>query len=231
MIQYEMTISFTPEHFTSAGVIKASALQYVFQEIGGAHAGSAGMGITEMVRDGMMWAVTKIRYRLYGQLHSNTQYRLVSYPRPHRGMLYQRDYQIFTADDAQLLCEGISQWCIMDFNSRRIIRVNKDFVGEFDTNKILPDGFPRFRPDVLTPAGSYTITVSDLDGNDHTNNCRYADMVEQVLPNVSPADFTINFARETRLGDVIELFTSVTPEGKTIVSGSIDGETVFSALV
>ena len=34
-----------------------------------------------------------------------------------------------------------------------------------------------------------------------------------------------------QLGDVIELFTSVTPEGKTIVSGSMDGETVFSALV
>ena len=230
MIKHERIIRFSSEAFSEGG-IRPSALQYEFQEIGGEHAGSAGMGIAEMVADGHMWAVTKIRYVLHGDLAPDTDYHLVTYPRPKRGMLYQRDYQIFTADDAQLLCEGISQWCIMDFNSRRIIRVNKDFVGEFDTNPILPDGFPRFRPDVLTPAGSYTITVSDLDGNNHTNNCRYADMVERALPNVSPADFTINFARETRLGDVIELFTSVTPEGKTIVSGSMDGETVFSALV
>ena len=230
MIQYEMTISFTPEHFTPAGVIKASALQYVFQEIGGAHAGSAGMGITEMVRDGMMWAVTKIRYRLYGQLHPNTQYRLVSYPRPHRGMLYQRDYQIF-AEDGTHLVDGISQWCIMDFVSRKILRTGKDFVGEFNTDPILPEGFGRFRPGELTSAGTYTITESDLDGNNHTNNCRYADMVELVIPEGAGTDFIINFAKETRLGDVVELFTSPAEDGKVIVSGMVDGQNVFSALI
>ena len=229
MIQHERIIRFAPEAFNETG-IRPSALQYEFQEIGGEHAASAGMGVPEMTADGQMWVVTKIRYILHGSLHPDTDYRLVTYPRPKRGMLYQRDYQIFTMDGV-LLCEGISQWCIMDYNTRRIVRANKDFVGEFNTEPILPTGFPRFRPDVLIPAGSYTVTEADLDGNNHTNNCRYADMAEQVLPNISPAEFNINFARETRLGDVIELFTSVTPDGKTIVSGSIEGENVFSALI
>ena len=230
MIQYEMKISFTPDHFTSAGVIKASALQYVFQEIGGAHAGTAGMGIVEMVRDGMMWAVTKVKYRLYGQLHPHIEYRLVSYPRPHRGMLYQRDYQIFDPDGNHLV-DGISQWCIMDFVSRKILRTGKDFVGEFNTDPILPEGFGRFRPTELTPADTYTITEADLDENNHTNNCRYADMVELLYPDAASHDFSINFAKETRLGDVIELFTSPPEEGKAIVSGMVDGQTVFSALI
>ena len=230
MIKHERIIRFAPEAFSEGG-IRPSALQYEFQEIGGEHAGMAGMGIAEMVADGQMWVVTKIRYVLHGSLTPDTDYRLVTYPRPKRGMLYRRDYQIFTMDDDRLLCEGISQWCIMDYNTRRILRTDKDFVGEFNTTPILPEGFPRFRPDGLTPASSYTITESDLDGNNHTNNCRYADMVEQVLPNCSPADFVINFAKETRLGDVIELFTSTTEDGKTIVSGSTEGQNVFSALV
>ena len=230
MIQYEMTISFAPEHFTSAGIIKASALQYVFQEIGGAHAGTAGMGITEMVRDGLMWAVTKVRYRLYGQLQPNTAYRLVSYPRPHRGMLYQRDYQIFAQDGTHLV-DGISQWCIMDFVSRKILRTGKDFVGEFNTEPILPEGFSRFRATELIPAGTYTITEADLDANNHTNNCRYADMVELVVPESASHDFSINFSKETRLGDVIELYTSVTEQGRTIVGGNVDGQSVFTALL
>ena len=229
MIKHRRIIRFSADAF-SAGGIRPSALQYEFQEIGGEHAASAGMGIAEMSADGHMWVVTKIRYRLYGSLSPDTDYHLVTYPRPKRGMLYQRDYQIFAMDGTKL-CEGISQWCIMDYTTRRILRTNKDFVGDFDTNPILSEGFPRFRPDVLTPAGSYTITAADLDGNNHTNNCRYADMVEQVIPNCSPADFSINFARETRLGDVIELFTSATADGKTIVSGNIDGQNVFSALV
>lgn len=230
MITHETTVSFTPEMFSSAGVIKASALQYVFQEIGGEHAGAHGMGITEMVSEGLMWAVTKVKYRLYGQLQPNTDYRLVTYPRPKRGMLYQRDYQIFDMDGKHL-ADGISQWCIMDFVSRKIIRTAKDFVGEFYTVPILPEGFERFRPTELTPAGTYVITESDLDGNNHTNNCRYADMVEVALPNGTGTDFSITFSKETRLGDTVELFTSPAEGGKTIVSGMVDGQNVFSALV
>ena len=230
MIQHESTISFTPDLFSSAGIIKASALQYVFQEIGGEHAGANGMGITEMVSEGLMWAVTKVKYRLYGQLQPNTDYRLVTYPSPKRGMLYQRDYQIFDKDGKHL-ADGISQWCIMDFVSRKIVRTAKDFVGEFYTVPILPEGFERFRPTELTPAGTYVITESDLDGNNHTNNCRYADMVEVALPKGTGNDFSITFSKETRLGDTVELFTSPAADGKIIVSGMVAGQNVFSALV
>jgi len=230
MIQHETTISFTPDLFSSAGIIKASALQYVFQEIGGEHAGANGMGITEMVSEGLMWAVTKVKYRLYGQLQPNTDYRLVTYPRPKRGMLYQRDYQIFDKDGKHL-ADGISQWCIMDFVSRKIVRTAKDFVGEFYTVPILPEGFERFRPTELTPAGTYVVTENDLDGNNHTNNCRYADMVEVALPKGTGNDFSITFSKETRLGDTVELFTSPAADGKIIVSGMVAGQNVFSALV
>lgn len=229
MITHERIIRFTPDAFLD-GHIRPSALQYEFQEIGGEHAGSAGMGFKEMTDEGLMWVVTKVRYRLYGPLQPDTDYRLVTFPRPRRGMLYQRDYQIFAIDGTHL-CDGISQWCIMDYNTRRIVRAAKDFTGEFYSTPILPEGFVRFRAEELTPAGSYTITEADLDGNNHTNNCRYADMVEQALPNTAATDFSINFAKETRLGDVITLFTSPAENGKTIVSGSVDGQNVFSALI
>lgn len=230
MITHETTVSFSSDQFSPAGIIKASALQYVFQEIGGEHAGAHGMGIPEMVSEGLMWAVTKVRYRLYGQLRPDTDYRLVTYPRPRRGMLYQRDYQIFD-QTGNHLADGISQWCIMDFVSRRIVRCDKDFVGEFSPIPILPEGFERFRPGALTPAGTYIITESDLDGNNHTNNCRYADMVELALPGQTGMDFSITFSKETRLGDTVALFTSPTADGKMIVSGMVDGQNVFSALV
>ena len=230
MIKHQRTISFTPDQFTAAGVVKASALQYEFQEIGGEHAGSVGMGLNEMVSEGLMWAITKVKYRLYGKLQPNTEYRLDTYPRPKRGMLYQRDYQIFDSEGTHL-ADGISQWCIMDFTSRKIVRTNKDFVGEFYDVPILPEGFERFRADTLTPAGSYLITETDLDGNDHTNNCRYADMVEVAVPRGTGTDFSITFAKETRLGETVELFTSPAADGRIIVSGMVDGQNVFSALV
>jgi len=229
MITYEMPISFSPADFCENGTIKASALQYVFQEIGGTHAELLGLGFDAMMQDNQIWVITKLKYRLLNPLQPNTPYRLVTFPKPHRGLLYQRDYKIFDNAD-NLMCIGISQWCVMDYNTRKIVRTNKDFRGEFCTEVLFPEGFDRFRPGELTPAGTYTITTSDLDSNAHTNNCRYADMVEQVLPGQSGADFSITFAHETRLGDNISLFTS--PAGDhTIVCGMADDQTVFSALV
>lgn len=229
MITYEMPISFTPDQFTSSGTVKASALQYVFQEIGGIHAEQLGLGFDAMMADNQIWVVTKLKYRLFSQLQPGVEYRLVTFPKPHRGMLYQRDYKIFDSAD-NLSVIGISQWCVMDYTTRKIVRTNKDFDGEFCTEVLFPEGFERFRPGQLDPAGTYTITQSDLDHNAHTNNCRYADMVEQVLPGQSGTDFSITFAHETRLGDTINLFTS--PAGDhTIVCGMVDDQTVFSALV
>ncbi len=229
MITYEMPISFSSEHFTSGGTVKASALQLVFQEIAGIHAQELGLGFEAMMRDNQIWVLTKLKYRLLAPLQPHTPYRLVTFPKPHRGLLYQRDYKIFD-EQGTLLVMGISQWCVMDYTTRKILRTGKDFTGEFNTEVLFPEGFDRFRPGDLTHAGSYTITQADLDGNAHTNNCRYADMVEQVLPGQAAADFSVTFAHETRLGDVIELFTS--PFGDhTIVCGMVEGQTVFSALI
>lgn len=229
MITYEMPVSFSPDKFTADGTIKFSALQFVLQDIGGIHAEQLGLGYEAMMRDNQIWVITKLKYRLLGPIRPDTRYRLVTFPKPHRGILYQRDFKLMDTDGT-VLAIAISQWCVMDFTTRKVLRTGKDFQGEFCDEVLFPEGFDRFRAKELTPAGTYTITESDLDGNDHTNNCRYADMVEQVLPGRSAADFSITFAYETRLGDVIHLFTS--PGGdRTIVSGVVDGQTVFSALV
>lgn len=230
MITHEMNVRFSPDQFMPDGTVKASALQFVFQDIGGIHAQLLGLGYEAMMKDNQIWVITKLKYRLLGSILPDTDYRLVTYPKPHRGILYQRDFQLFNSAH-ELVAIGISQWCVMDYVTRKVLRTNKDFEGEFNTEVLFPEGFDRFRPGVLTPAGSYTITESDLDRNNHTNNGRYADMVEIVLPGRSCTEFSITFAKETRLGDTIALFTSPAENGKTIVCGMVDDQTVFSALV
>lgn len=230
MISHEMIVSFSPDQFTRSGVVKPSALQFAFLNIASTHAELLGLGYEAMLKDNQIWVITKLKYRLLGTIAPDADYRLVTYPKPKRGILYQRDFQLFNAAD-ELVAMGISQWCIMDYVTRKVVRTNKDFEGECNTDVLFPEGFDRFRPGELTPAGSYTITEADLDGNNHTNNGRYADMVELVLPDYAGTEFSITFAKETRLGDVIELFTSPGESGKTIVCGTVDRQTVFTALI
>ncbi len=227
MIIYEHNITFTPDKFTPAGELRAAALQYEFQNIGAIHAELLGLGFEPMMADGQIWVITKLKTRITGTIRPDTTYRLVTYPKPKRGMLYQRDFRLLDGEDT--IAIGMSQWCIVDFVTRKVLRTDKDFKGEFCTDVLFPEGFDRFRPGRLTPAGSYTITEIDLDGNNHTNNNRYAHMVELVLPGHTGRDFSITFARETRLGDVIALFTSPGEAGKMIVTGKLGEETVFTA--
>ena len=69
------------------------------------------------------------------------------------------------------------------------------------------------------------MTAEDLDENDHTNNCRYADMALELLGIESVRELTMNFASETRLGDEIELYRG--PDG--VAAGKHNGNLVFAA--
>lgn len=230
MISHEITVRFGPEQFTPAGVVKASALQSAFQDIATTHANLLGLGYLDLMQDNQIWVITKLKYRLLVPILPDTAYRLVTFPKPKRGILYQRDFLLLDAQGERVAL-AISQWCMMDYTTRKILRTAKDFQGETSEEVLFPEGFERFRPTQLTPAGRYTVTPSDLDGNNHTNNCRYADMVELVLPDQAGSEFSITFSKETRLGDEISLFTSPGENGKTIVCGTVDGQTVFSALL
>ena len=56
-------------------------------------------------------------------------------------------------------------------------------------------------------AGAHTVTEEDLDINCHVNNCRYADMTSEILDRNDFQSFTINFLKETVVGDRIDMFT------------------------
>ena len=228
MISDELTVRFTADDFTENGCLKPSSLQQVFQDIAQQHSAREGLGYEAMLEKNLIWIITKLRYMVLFHPDPDTDYRLVTYPRPKKGMLYFRDFYLYDTD-GNLYLKAISQWCVMDYSSRRIVRTPFDFQGEFTTQEAIPDGFQRFVPGELTPAGEYHITEKDLDGNNHTNNCRYGDMVLQVLPDHIGNELSITFSKETRLGDTIRLFTC--PHGEqTLVCGKKDDDLIFTAL-
>ena len=81
-------------------------------------------------------------------------------------------------------------------------------------------------------AGVHIVTEEDLDINCHVNNCRYADMTSDVLGRNDYQSFTINFLRETVIGDRIDLLTERAEDGGDIVVGMLKDESVvFQAKV
>ena len=224
IIKYVRPLRFAPSDFTPEGAIRPFVLLHIFQDVAGTHAAQNGMGFDDLIRQNLIWVITKLKYKILSPLRPDMDYRLESYPRRSGSLIYDRDFYILDSDGRELVIAS-SQWCVVDFVTRHVAQTGLDFPGEYTTRVALPEGIERLRPRDLTPAGCHTVTAEDLDANEHTNNCRYADMALQVLGLDSASTFTISFANETRLGDEIELYTA--PGG--VAAGKHDDAGVFTA--
>lgn len=230
MLMLEESISFTDRDFDENGNIKASSLMYAFQEIASDHAASLGFGFDDLIKQDLIWVLSKLKFRVNGALQKDTVYRLQTYPRPKKGVTFFRDYYILGENDI-VLAEGTAYWCIINFKTRKVERTKVDFDGTYIDHEPFENGIERFRinEDELISIGSHKVTEDDLDENEHVNNCRYADMVENVL--AGHTMFSIYFSKEARMGDEILLYKEEI-NGDTIVAGKLpDGMGVFQAKV
>lgn len=223
-IQYTMPLRFDGADFTASGNIRASAILHAFQDIAKEHAASAGLGFDELIARNLIWVITRSRFRVLGRLAPETEYTLLSFPRRTGSLIYDRDFHIRSASGEELAV-GTSQWCIVNFATRHVERTGLDFTGTYNPEAAMPDGIERIRPRDLAFVSRHTVTREDLDENEHTNNCRYADMALKVLGREAVGELTMNFASETRLGDEIELYSG--PGG--VAAGKRGDVLVFAA--
>ncbi len=223
-IHYTLPLRFSASDFTASGKIRASSVLHAFQDIAKAHATAAGLGFDVLMARNLIWVITRSRFRVLGELVPDVEYTLLSYPRRTGSLIYDRDFHILSPGGEELVV-GASQWCVVNALTRHVEQTDVDFQGIYNPEPAIPEGIRRIRPKDLTPVSRHRVTEADLDENDHTNNCRYADMALEVLGLESVRELTMNFDSETRLGDEIELFTA--PNG--VAAGKKDGALVFSA--
>lgn len=247
MISFQMDFVLEPGHFDESGNIKASHLLYLFQKIAADHATHLGIGFQEMIQKNLIWVIAKLRYRLNGKLLPNTAYKLITYPKPRRALSYQRDYYIYAATPSaadpgttqpgvtqpgteQPVAVATSQWCILNFQTRKIEPYEYCFDGETSTAEPFADAYPRIRPKSPVPAGSHTVLPEDLDENEHTNNSRYADLFCSAAGRSDLKEMTIHFQKESRLGDEILLFREEGDGTVTVIGKTNAGENIFQAV-
>ena len=230
MLEYGQKMSFGEKDFKGNGKIKSSALMYAFQEVASAHVDTLNLGFDDMIEAGHIWVMTKLRFKIYEDFSPQCQYDVRTYPKKKRGATFYRDYYVFD-DNGVVMAAGMSQWCIINFKTRRIERTDIDIEGDCTDKVPFEDGIGKIKCDSLVCCGNHKVIGTDIDKNGHTNNCRYADMADMVLDSSDYNDFTIHFSKETRMGDEILLFNGYSQDdGAFTATGKLeDGTLVFQA--
>lgn len=223
MIEYKMEIPLKKEDFDETGKIRASSLLFFFQEAAARHADLLGVGFDYMIQKGRIWIITKLRFRVERPMDPKGSYYVKTCPRQKKSRVCPRDYYIYS-QDGTLMVTGTTLWSVMDHESRKLERVDFEYEGVLSETAPFADGFPRFHMKEPESAGSYTITEADLDVNDHTNNCRYADLVCSTSKIRDITELSIQFSKDTRLGDRIQLFREAVPGGELICGSKSRGE-------
>lgn len=230
MLKMIRELVFKESDFDSDGNIKASSLMYEFQEIAAEHATKLGLGIDYMMANNVIWVMTKLRFKVNRKLRPGVTYILETYPRPRKGITFFRDYYIYSKESGNiedLDAAGSSQWCVINFETRKIERRKVDFDGDFIDHEIFEDGIHKIHSENPALAGKHIVAETDMDVNNHMNNCRYADMIEDITGTRWYKDFTIHFSKEAVLGEEILLYTEPSDEEGVVVTGKLEDDTLL----
>jgi acyl-ACP thioesterase len=149
-----------------------------------------------------------------------------------------RDFE-FRDNDAHVIIAGTSSWLIVNDKNRP--QIPSHICEEIPLNK---DERSMFRnpskidiPKEQERCFNITVRRTDIDMNNHTNNVRYFDWITDCLALKGIEEHHIykvelNFLRESKEGDALDIFYAQHDKETHIVSGTNqDGKPVFVSKV
>jgi len=199
------------------GKLSLSPLFDYFQDIASDHAVRLGYGRNELMRNNHFWVLSRIYSRIYELPEWGEKLIIRTWPRGTDKLFALRDFEARFSDDT-IAAKATSSWLIVDYSTKRVKRPDEELSRlnflpgcsgalERNADKIV------FQSETPLPGQPFSVKISDLDVNLHTNNARYLRWVTDsydldfIMNNV-PVSAEINYLAESRLNDSIVIMTS-----------------------
>ncbi|MBQ9207514.1 MAG: acyl-[Treponema sp.] len=197
-----------------------------------------GMDRDTLTEHGYACLVSRVAFRFHRFPRENENYVFTTYEERAEPLQLVRAYE-FAAPDGTPLITGLSSWLLVDPALHRIIPTKKfDMRPPVETSKehdCMKYGKIQI-PEDLEKWDERKINYSEIDGNNHVNNARYgafvADAIPENLRTAAFTDFRLNYAKEAKLGQTLEIFGKVNEAEKklTIVGKTEEGTSFESEL-
>ncbi len=216
---------------------KISSFLSNIQEVAGFNCSDYGCG----------WSVLKDKYnvcfvliRMKVKFHfypgSGDEVELSTWPGPKPRLVFPRYFTAETEAGGKV-AEAVSQWVLMDMNTRTVKKPSDCPFETPDTSHIKVP-FEIERSDFSFEAegtAERCPTYSDLDYNGHVNNARYAEWImdlfaDKLLCGFETAEVDIKYEQEIRFGNKVLLDYKYNEDGSFFVKGySLDNKVYFRA--
>ena len=210
--------------------IRLSALWDIMQDVAVHHAGFLGFGHETMLKNGNFFALMRMNVKIKRYPKSQEKITVETYPAGIYKIFCVRKYNIFD-EKGEKIAEGTSLWIIVDAGSNRPLRPNKaypkaqftnsNYEGETPEKIGIPESFDFLR--------KVTAEFCDIDANNHVNNSRYINWLENAIrPDRAPIkELNANYVLETKIGDELDILRN----SDTFVLKDKEGNERFAAEV
>lgn len=218
--------------------IRPSSVLDYFQDIAGLHANEIGVGYQDALKKKVLWIILYEKFEVVKRVPKYGE-DIVVYTWPKKGdkVFFYREYEIKDIND-ELLVKGVSTWCLINSETRKIERANKlELEGKYYDKENYPNKMPHhlnLKPTNVILEYQYKVLLTDLDHNEHLNNARYLDIIYNSGVYKGRGHFKdveIAFIHEAKLNDIITLKHFKNEDNKDSFVGYVNDETIFEAIL
>lgn len=200
----------------------------LFSEIAGDESESKGQTREFFLNAGKVFLITRMSVRFHKTLNYSDTLILTTWFRTTEGRFFFREFEV-RYPDGELVASATSTWALLDVIEQKTVDPNEhpgSTSSGIDRKTDSPECKKIVTASDLPTLGYRPIYYTDLDCNRHVNNSAYSRIATDFLPyeyqNREVLDFVINFGRETKLGDTLEIRGSETEDGY-IIQGFCNG--------
>lgn len=205
--EYELNTVF----LNSQGRLGFYSLLQILQDTAVGHAQDLQLGKAEMTAKNLFWVLTRQKVIVKHWPTRGERLKAKTWLRVHESGIVLRDFQIL-GPNGEDWGSSTSAWLALSSETRKPVMIDayKMLAGiahtestGLETKKIISKGpFERL--------ATFQVRNSDIDGNYHVNNTRYAQWVLDAVPfdhhkTSVVTGYEVNFLAETHLGETIHI--------------------------
>lgn len=217
--------------------MRPSAFLDFAQHLAVVAADSAGFGDGAISKLNYAWILARMQVRFERPVRHEETVKMLTWHKGVNGLYFIRDYQMIGSDGI-VAVNSTSSWIIMDITERRVVRT--EAIADIlpaepqSLEAAISDPAPKVvvpRGQAMELLGTHRVCFSDVDYNHHANNVKYTVWAMDALPDDlvyghALKELTINFNKEARPGDTVELYHCKSG-GAHIVEGRLGDHQVF----